>query len=213
MKINYLFKFTLVMVVALFLAAGCMKVVKEEETVGKSAQPAEQPKEEKPAAPKEEVAIAPKEEKVEAQPVQETPQPEVAAKEEKESSAKAEAGDEVSEAAAKKGMLLTVYFDFDRFTIRDDMKSTLEKDAEWLKKNQKVNIRVEGHCDERGTNEYNIALGERRAQSIKEYLINYGIAQSRLSTISYGEEKPVDLDHTEEAWTKNRRGELVIIKK
>ena len=190
---------TLVIAGLFFVAIGCVKLVKEEET-------------KKSAAAKEETAAV-QGEKVVEQPVQEAPLSEATAKAEKEVSARAEAGDEITELARKKGMLLTVYFDFDRFTIRDDMKSILEKDAIWLKENPGVNIQIQGYCDERGSDEYNIALGERRAQSMKAYLINYGISQSRLSTISYGEERPVDSGRTEEAWAKNRRGELVIIKK
>ena len=189
---------TLVIAGLFFVAIGCVKLVKEEET-------------KKSAAAKEETAAV-QGEKVVEQPIQEAPLSEAAVVE-KEVSARAEAGDEITELARKKGMLLTVYFDFDRFTIRDDMKSILEKDAIWLKGNTGVNVQIQGYCDERGSDEYNIALGERRAQSIREYLINYGISQSRLATISYGEERPVDPGHTEEAWAKNRRGELVIIKK
>ena len=190
---------TLVIAGLFFVAIGCVKLVKEEET-------------KKSAAAKEETAAV-QGEKVVEQPVQEAPLSEATAKAEKEVSARAEADDEITELVRKKGMLLTVYFDFDRFTIRDDMKSILEKDSIWLKENPGVNIQIQGYCDERGSDEYNIALGERRAQSMKAYLINYGISQSRLSTISYGEERPVDSGHTEEAWVKNRRGELVIIKK
>lgn len=199
MRKNNLPIFTLIVTSLFFIVIGCVKLVKEEET-------------KKSAAAKEEAAAV-QETKVAEQPIQETPLSEAAAKAEKEVSAKAVAGDEITELARKKGMLLTVYFDFDRFTIRDDMKSILEKDAIWLKENPGVNIQIQGYCDERGSDEYNIALGERRAQSIRGYLINYGINQSRLSTISYGEERPVDHGHTEEAWAKNRRGELVIIKK
>jgi peptidoglycan-associated lipoprotein len=182
-----------------FVAIGCVKLVKKEET-------------KKSAVAKEEAAAV-QGEKVVEQPIQEAPLSEATAKAEKEVSARAEADDEITELVRKKGMLLTVYFDFDRFTIRDDMKSILEKDALWLKGNTGVNVQIQGYCDERGSDEYNVALGERRAQSIREYLINYGISQSRISTISYGEERPVDPGHTEEAWAKNRRGELVITKK
>lgn len=200
MKSNSVIRFALIAIILIFATAGCVKVVKEE-AMQKSALPEEkeatvakkEAKEEKPAI---------KEERVEEQPI-------MAASKEK---AEAAIVDEMSAITEKTGMLLTVYFDFDRFTIRDDMQSILEKNAEWLKKNSNVKIRIEGHCDERGTNEYNIALGERRAQSIKEYIVNYGINPSRLSTISYGEEKPVAPGHDEDSWTKNRRGEFVIKK-
>ncbi|MBI5048510.1 MAG: peptidoglycan-associated lipoprotein Pal [Deltaproteobacteria bacterium] len=211
MKKNSLLIFTLVIAGLFFMAAGCAKVVKEEE-IKKSAEPAAGQTQEEKAAKAKEEAAAVKEEKIAEQPVKEAPVSEATAKAEKEASAKAEAGGEIAELARGKGMLLAVYFDFDRFTIRDDMKSVLEKNVEWLKKNSAIAIQIQGNCDERGSNEYNIALGERRAQSIKEYLINYGIKQSRLSTVSYGEEKPADPGHTEEAWAKNRRGEFVIVK-
>ncbi|MBI3399347.1 MAG: peptidoglycan-associated lipoprotein Pal [Deltaproteobacteria bacterium] len=209
MKKNRKAVFVLAISAMLFIAAGCAQTVKKEESVQKSAEPSSQvqaPQPEEKAVAKEEAPAPQKEEKVAEQPIQEEVQ---TAKAAKESAVK----DEVSEMVERQGRLLTIYFDFDRFTIRDDMKPVLEKDAEWLKKNPGIKIQVQGHCDERGTNEYNIALGERRARSIKEYLINYGINQLRLSTISYGEEKPADPGHTEEAWAKNRRGELVIVKK
>lgn len=200
MKANSVIRYASMVIILFFVAAGCVKVVKEE-AIQKSALPEEQEatvakkeaKEEKPAI---------KEERVAEQPIMEA------------SKEKAEAAviDELGAITEKTGMLLTVYFDFDRFTIRDDMQSVFEKNAEWLKKNSNVKIQIEGHCDERGTNEYNIALGERRAQSIREYLVNYGINPSRLSTISYGEEKPVAPGHYEDSWTKNRRGEFVIVK-
>lgn len=200
MKTNSVIRYASMVVILFFIAAGCVKVVKEE-AMQKTALPEKQEatvakkeaKEEKPAI---------KEERVAEQPIMEA------------SKEKAEAAviDELGAITEKTGMLLTVYFDFDRFTIRDDMQSVFEKNAEWLKKNSNVKIQIEGHCDERGTNEYNIALGERRAQSIREYLVNYGINPSRLSTISYGEEKPVAPGHDEDSWTKNRRGEFVIKK-
>ena len=86
----------------------------------------------------------------------------------------------------------------------------MKKKAEWLINNSDVAVTIEGHCDERGTNEYNLALGERRAASAKTFLMDLGIAGSRLNTISYGEERPVDPGHNEEAWAKNRRGHFTI---
>jgi peptidoglycan-associated lipoprotein len=104
----------------------------------------------------------------------------------------------------------TVYFDFDKSDIRPDMRGIATADAELLNRNQNVRVLLEGHCDERGTNEYNMALGERRANSVKQFLTDYGISSSRITTISYGEERPAVLGHNEAAWAKNRRCEFKI---
>ncbi len=109
--------------------------------------------------------------------------------------------------------LETVYFDFDKSNIRSDQRSAMNRNAELLDKYETVRIQIEGHCDERGTNEYNLALGERRAETAKQYLVDYGISSSRITTISYGEERPVDPRHNETAWAKNRRCEFVITAK
>ncbi len=106
--------------------------------------------------------------------------------------------------------LANVYFDFDDFSLDEKAKKILVEDAAWLMNNPQESVVIEGHCDERGTGEYNIALGERRASSAKRYLINLGVKSNQLSTISYGEEKPSDSAHDEDAWAKNRRDEFVI---
>ncbi len=98
-----------------------------------------------------------------------------------------------------------IHFDFDKSFIRPDAKPILAQVAEYLKGHPDARLRIEGHCDERGTSEYNMALGERRASAASKYLQNLGVAGSRLSTISYGEERPLDPGHNEEAWAKNRR--------
>ena len=103
-----------------------------------------------------------------------------------------------------------VFFDFDSFQLRPDARATLEKQAEWLKQHPNVKVSLEGHADERGTREYNLALGERRANAIRDYLIALGINEDRMKTISYGKERPVDPRSTEEAWEKNRRGVMVV---
>jgi peptidoglycan-associated lipoprotein len=112
----------------------------------------------------------------------------------------------------KQGLLKTVYFDTNRHEIRPDQRPALEANALALKNApiSSFHVVIEGHCDERNTSEYNMALGDRRANSIKQYLISLGIPASRLRTISYGEERPVDPGHNEEAWAKNRRGEFVL---
>lgn len=203
---NRLTVFALAISAIVFLIIGCAPTVKKQESIQKSAEPAQTqaPQTEEKAAAKEEAPVSSKEEKVMEQPIKE----EAVAKAEKEAAVK----DEVSEMAEKQARLLAVYFDFDRFAVRDDMRPVLEKNAVWLKKNPAVKIQIQGHCDERGTNEYNIALGERRAQGIKKYLVDSGVPEAGISTISYGEEKPADPGHTEEAWAKNRRGEFVIVK-
>ncbi len=99
-----------------------------------------------------------------------------------------------------------VFFDFDKFSIKPKSRGTLERQAAWLKRNPNVTITVEGHCDERGTREYNLGLGQRRANAVKKYLMALGIAENRIATISYGKERPVALASTEAAWAQNRRG-------
>jgi peptidoglycan-associated lipoprotein len=106
--------------------------------------------------------------------------------------------------------LKPIYFDFDQAAIRDREKAVLEANAAWLKANPKAKIRIEGNCDERGTKEYNIALGQRRAVNTKKYLSRLGIAESRVSLISYGKEQPVCAQHTEECMQKNRRGDFAV---
>ncbi len=105
--------------------------------------------------------------------------------------------------------LQRIHFDFDRSDIKSEYKKTLEDNASWLKKNASVNVTVEGHCDERGTEEYNIALGHRRARAAKDYVVSLGVSAGRLSTKSYGEERPLETCHNESCWWKNRRAEFV----
>jgi peptidoglycan-associated lipoprotein len=102
-----------------------------------------------------------------------------------------------------------VYFDFDQYNLDNDDRVTLRADADWLKKNPSVRVQIEGHCDERGTSEYNLALGAKRAQAARDYLVSLGVADNRLSTISYGEEIPVCHDATESCWQNNRRDRFV----
>ena len=115
------------------------------------------------------------------------------------------AGSVLSEALAG---LRTIYFDFDKYNLRDDAKRALESNAKILMANSKARIVIEGHCDERGTTEYNLALGEKRASTARDYLIRLGVDASQISVISYGEERPVALGHDEESWAENRRGEF-----
>lgn len=120
--------------------------------------------------------------------------------------------EQLSAFAAEKGQLFTIYFDYDNYSIRDNDAENLAKNARWLGLNQSVKVTIEGHADERGDEEYNLALGDKRAQSVKRYLNDLGISPSRLDIVSYGEEKPVAIGHDEDAWSKNRRAEFVILK-
>ena len=104
-----------------------------------------------------------------------------------------------------------IYFEFDSIRLSPDAQEILTQKADWLRANPDAKVTIEGHCDNRGTNEYNLALGEGRAQSVKSFLVDLGIKPSRLNTISYGEERPIDGTQTEEAWAKNRRAHFVII--
>jgi peptidoglycan-associated lipoprotein len=101
--------------------------------------------------------------------------------------------------------LKTIYFDFDKYNIRPADAKTLDGDAAWLKANPNNLVLIEGHADERGTNEYNLALGEKRAKAAMNYLVAQGVQASRVTIISYGEERPVCADKTEACWAKNRR--------
>ncbi len=103
-----------------------------------------------------------------------------------------------------------VRFDFDRSDLRSDARDILNRNAEWIMANPNVKVQIEGHCDERGTEEYNLALGERRANSVKNFFISLGIDGERLYTISYGEELPIDPQHSESAWAKNRRAHFLV---
>lgn len=119
--------------------------------------------------------------------------------------------------AARKGTapapspLKDIYFDFDKYDLKAEARDALKTNADWLKANASARVEIEGHCDERGTNEYNLALGAKRAQSAKDYLVTLGISKERLSTISYGEELPVCKDNNEGCWQKNRRDRFVVI--
>ncbi len=117
--------------------------------------------------------------------------------------------EEATKAAAAAALapekLEKVYFDFDKYEVKPDFRAPLERDAASIKDHPDAKVVVEGHCDERGTEEYNLALGERRAMSVKTFLVSLGVKDGQLYTISYGEERPVDNGHDEKAWSQNRR--------
>jgi peptidoglycan-associated lipoprotein len=106
--------------------------------------------------------------------------------------------------------LRDVYFDFDRYDVRNGDKGTLDENAKWLKSNQNALLLIEGHSDERGTNEYNLALGERRAKATRDYLVSAGIDAGRITVISYGEERPTCTEKAESCWAKNRRAHFLV---
>jgi len=183
-----IFVITLVLCFSLVLVTGCTKkaVVKEEAAVTQ-----EQKAEPKAAAEAE--VKKPK-----------------TAPAEKEVTVKKEAA-----AAAEKAPyeFADIYFDFDKYNLKPEAREILKKHGDWLAKNGDFSVVVEGNCDERGTAEYNLALGERRAQEAKKYLVGVGVADKRVSTVSYGKERPLDPGHTEEAWAKNRRDHFVVTRK
>jgi len=185
------------------LLTGCPKktVVKEEPSVKKAEEPvAEREKAAKLAAEQEAARIREEEAK--------------RAKEkefEKSLVAKKEVG--IAGEVYESRLLQDIHFDFDKYDIRPEDAQILKENAALLSKYPQIKVQVEGHCDERGTSEYNLALGERRANAAKKYLVSLGISADRLSSISYGEEKPLDPGHDEEAWAKNRRGHFVILSK
>ena len=150
----------------------------------------------------EEIAIEP--EKV----PEETATP--ATKEEEQPTADMSAEERAIQAARNMFLSEDIYFEFDKSTLDSMSQDILSRKADWMRDNPDVVVSVEGHCDERGTNEYNLALGERRAESAKSFLVDLGIEAYRISTVSYGEERPVDTGHNEEAWAKNRRAHCLI---
>jgi peptidoglycan-associated lipoprotein len=116
------------------------------------------------------------------------------------------------EAALKAAKLEPIYFEFDQWSIQQDQKEIMVKNSQWLMANPNVQVRLEGHCDERGTAEYNLALGQKRAEAAKVFLEALGISSQRMIPISYGEERPLDPGHNEAAWAKNRRVDILAVK-
>lgn len=127
-----------------------------------------------------------------------------------------EGPDVMSEAIAQmnqKGYLQDAYFDYDASDLRDDARSALSANAEWLKRYPTIQVLISGHCDDRGTSAYNLALGDRRANAARDYLESLGVSGGRVRTVSYGKERPFCADSTEDCWQQNRRGHFVITEK
>ncbi len=121
--------------------------------------------------------------------------------------------EELNRVAQSRGYVQDAFFEFNDSTLTAAAQTALTSSATWLKKNGQYNLLIEGHCDERGTEQYNLALGDRRANQAKEYLVTLGVDAGRIRTVSYGEERPFDPGHDESAWAKNRRDHLVLVGK
>jgi len=138
--------------------------------------------------------------------------PDTTGQAEREAAARREAEERARREAEMlaKSSLKIMYFDYDKYNLRPDARDDANFDAGVLQQYSNWKALIEGHCDERGTNEYNLALGEKRAKTVKDFFVSYGLDAGRFNTISYGEERPADMGHTEGAWAKNRRAVLVI---
>jgi peptidoglycan-associated lipoprotein len=180
-------KVLMVLSCGVIFAGGCAKeeLVKKDESVTAPAAPV------KPAQP-----ATPREEKVALQPIKEAP---------------VSSTEEAPQTVAVPE-LATIYFDFDSFTLSQASRDTLSKNAEVLLKKLSGKVQIEGHCDERGSDEYNLALGEKRAKAAMNYLVTLGVPAERIVVISYGKEKPADPGHDEAAWAKNRRDNFLMFK-
>ncbi|HXG58291.1 MAG TPA: peptidoglycan-associated lipoprotein Pal, partial [Thermoanaerobaculia bacterium] len=119
--------------------------------------------------------------------------------------------DEATRLAHARGFLQDAFFGFDESTLTAEAQAALTSSANWLKRNPQYNLLIEGHCDERGTEQYNLALGDRRANTAKQFLVALGIDAARIRTVSYGEERPFNTGHDESAWSQNRRAHLVLV--
>lgn len=115
--------------------------------------------------------------------------------------------------SGRAGGLQTVNFPFDSSTLTEQARRTLQSNVEFLRNNPRVEIQIEGHCDERGGVQYNLALGERRAQAVRDYMVAMGVSSNRISTISFGKERPIAFGHNESAWSQNRRANFVVTAK
>jgi peptidoglycan-associated lipoprotein len=112
--------------------------------------------------------------------------------------------------AKREKIFVDIHFDFDKFNLKPEARGILNKQAAWLIKHPTASVLIEGNCDERGTEEYNLALGQRRADAAKKYFVEFGIDKTKIKTISYGKDRPLDSGHNEEAWAKNRRDHFAL---
>ena len=168
------------------MVAGCAKAVKPDTAIGEAVE----------------------EERVTSSSEIGEPVPDTGKEDMKETEVgRTEAGKDESKSG---GGLQTIFFDFDKFNIREDMRSIMKSNAEWLTSHPDLKVSIEGHADERGTNEYNLALGERRAKAANRYLISLGVSKNRLSTISYGEERSSCSEKNENCYSENRRAQFKL---
>lgn len=181
-----------ILVVGLLVAStsSCKKHVPQPAPSPEAPPPA--PPEE-PTLPQETITEAP------VEPAEEAPQVE-------------DIDDTIRRQNATHEFLKTLHFDFDQAEIRDDQVPILQANAAWLKAHPQYRVLIEGHADERDTIEYNLALGDRRAKVVRQYLVDLGVQADRMRSISYGEERPVDTGHDEAAWSQNRRAEFILEK-
>jgi peptidoglycan-associated lipoprotein len=187
-----------VFLIAVFMTAGCAKqeVVKRDEgvvpvAVANKVEPLESNESKANGTPHEQAATA---------PVMQVTSP-----------ASSQQSQKISSAAELQSALEKVYFNFDSADLSESARSTLTNNAAALAKETTAKIRIEGNCDERGSAEYNLALGERRAKAAQQYLVTIGVKSNRLSIVSYGKEKPAVQGDNEAAWTKNRRDEFIVV--
>ncbi len=198
--------FSLIVVVlglGLILTVGCAKKVVKETAEEKTA-----------TVQKEAAAAAQPAETEEQRLAREKAMKEAALKEEQERErALAAQKEKEAAAAAIAAAFADLRFDFDKFDLKAEARETLKKAAAYMLASKDVTVVIEGNCDERGTVEYNLALGEKRALSAMKFLVDLGVDKGRIKTISYGKERPLDPGHTEEAWAKNRRDHFVVTEK
>ena len=223
----YLLVFSLIVSFSLFLNACTKKAIRDTEGIEKKEEAAKAeekvlPKEEPEEEPEvsrplksEEDDNAAREAQLREEELKKQREREEAAS--REEAAKREEAASREEAAKREAELreefenTDIYFDFDESSLTNEAREILAKKASWLQGRTNLKIKIEGHCDERGSNEYNMALGERRADSAMKYLVTAGVEASMISTISYGEEKPLYPGHNEKAWAKNRRAHFKIV--
>ena len=202
-KTNLIMAALALLVACVFMVSSCAK---KQVKVSEGAQPAVEQPQAQPGGEAAQPTAAPKKVETGVTPQYQKAEAERQAKL-RELAEKQKLMDEIREFENEK-----IYFDFDKSDLKPEARAILRKKADWLLKHPEYSVRIEGNCDERGTNEYNLALGQRRADAAKKFLVALGVDESRISTISYGEERPVDPRHCEEAWAKNRRDEFKLIK-
>ena len=209
------FALMVVLILAVGIFSGCAKkaVRSDVATYTPSRVIEPKPSESKPeASSPDQTAAAEREKKLAEENLREEELRQKALREKalREEAARKEAA--AREAALMASKLESVLFEFDQWSIREDQKEVMVKNGAWLKANPNTKVRLEGHCDERGTAEYNLALGQKRADAVKAFLEGLGVSSRRMTTISYGEERPLDPGHNEAAWVKNRRVDILPVK-